>query len=301
MVGDGDGWVRCAQGHRHWGRFGAAGLLLAGERGAVLQHRAPWTHEGGTWGMPGGARDSHEDAVATALREAHEEADVDPEIVVPLGWWLDDHGGWSYTTVLALVRGPLDPHAKNAESTEVRWWGVDEVATLALHHGFAAIWPRLRHPPPPVTVVVDAANVVGSRPDGWWRDRLGATRRLRDQLNRVARHGIPTHRLPVGVSGGELSGVYPRVTLVVEGEAKALADEAAHGTGRAWWDAPVTVEAAARDADTAIVDRAHVLHDAGIQTIVVTADRGLRQRLAHGVHVHGPAWLLGQVEPTAPR
>jgi hypothetical protein len=178
---------------------------------------------------------------------------------------------------------------------------VDEVATLALHHGLAAIWPRLRHPPPPVTIVVDAANVVGSRPDGWWRDRLGAARRLRDQLARVARHGIPAHALPAGVSGGELSGMYPRVTLVVEGAAKPLADEAAPSTGRAAWDAPLTVEGAARDADTAIVARARVLHDAGMQTIVVTADRDLRQRLAPGVHVQGPAWLLGQVEATAAR
>ena len=62
-MGDGDGWVQCALGHRHWGRFGAAGLLVNADRDFVLQHRAPWTHEGGTWGLPGGARDSHEDVV----------------------------------------------------------------------------------------------------------------------------------------------------------------------------------------------------------------------------------------------
>ncbi len=44
----------------------------------MLQHRAAWTHEGGTWALPGGARDSHEDAVAAALREAVEEATLDP-------------------------------------------------------------------------------------------------------------------------------------------------------------------------------------------------------------------------------
>ncbi len=31
-------------------------------------------------------------------------------------------------------------------------------------------------------LVVDAANVVGSRPDGWWKDRAGAARRLHEGL-----------------------------------------------------------------------------------------------------------------------
>src|ERR671917_601972 len=54
-----DGWTTCALGHRHWGRAGAAGLLLHrdGEDGpeVLLQHRAWWSHHGGTWGTPGGA------------------------------------------------------------------------------------------------------------------------------------------------------------------------------------------------------------------------------------------------------
>ena len=86
-VSDGNGWVECGCGSRHWGRFGAAGLLLIHESGSdvarhsepaglkptsavLLQHRATWSHEGGTWGLPGGARDSHEDVVTTALRES---------------------------------------------------------------------------------------------------------------------------------------------------------------------------------------------------------------------------------------
>ena len=32
-------------------------------------------------------------------------------------------------------------------------------------------------------LVVDGANVVGSRPDGWWRDRPGAARRLAEELD----------------------------------------------------------------------------------------------------------------------
>ena len=73
--GDGDGWTRCALGHRHWGVFGAAGLLLWHGDGAVLlQHRAEWSHHGGTWGILGGARNSGETAEQAAAREAAEEA-----------------------------------------------------------------------------------------------------------------------------------------------------------------------------------------------------------------------------------
>jgi 8-oxo-dGTP pyrophosphatase MutT (NUDIX family) len=143
MSGDGDGWVRCAEGHKHWGLYGAAGLFVTDGRRSILQHRAPWTHEGGTWGLPGGARDSHEDAVMTALREADEEADLDAELIEPVALWVVDHGGWSYTTVLARPLAELHPHAANAESVEVRWWPNPAVEALPLHPGFALTWPHL--------------------------------------------------------------------------------------------------------------------------------------------------------------
>jgi 8-oxo-dGTP diphosphatase len=144
ISGDGNGWAFCALGHRHWGRFGAAGLLVTDGLRVVLQHRAPWTHEGGTWALPGGARDSHEDVVTAALREAAEETALDPVTVRPIAEWVDDHGGWSYTTVLAAALTDLQPHAANAESTEIRWWAIDDVDTLPLHDGFARAWPHLR-------------------------------------------------------------------------------------------------------------------------------------------------------------
>jgi 8-oxo-dGTP pyrophosphatase MutT (NUDIX family) len=312
--GDGDGWVYCALGHRHWGRFGAAGLLITGEHGAasehdaasehgvaserraILQHRAPWTHEGGTWGLPGGARDSHEDVVATALREAHEEAAIDPDAIAPLGWWLDDHGGWSYTTVVAGARRDLSPHAANAESTEIRWWPLAEVEQLPLHRGLAGAWRHLHEPPARMTLVVDAANVVGARPDGWWRDRLGAARRLRAQLGNVARTGIAAADLPPGAAAGGLAGLLPEVTIVVEGAARPLAGEPPPTDARrGWWDAAITVRAAPHDGDTTVVDVAAEAVAAGRQTVVVSADRGLRNRLADGVHVTGPGWLLDQL------
>ncbi len=63
---------------------------------------------------------------------------------MPFAEWIDEHGGWSYTTVLARTDGPLELAPANAESVAVRWWPVDEVADLPLHHGFAAAWPDLR-------------------------------------------------------------------------------------------------------------------------------------------------------------
>ena len=296
MKTDGNGWVHCAQGHRHWGRFGAAGLLIVDEGQAVLQHRAPWTHEGDTWGLPGGARDSHEDVVAAALREAYEEGEIPSDAVTPLGWWRDDHGGWSYTTIVAQPCGGITPHAANAESTEIRWWPVGDIDRLPLHRGFAAAWPRLRHPPARLVLVVDAANVVGSRPDGWWHDRLGAARRLRDQLGGVARDGIETPTLPHGVSAGALDGLLPEIRLVVEGAARPLAGEPA---GDNWWDTAVTVVAARHDGDTAVVETAAVAAAAGHQTIVVSADRGLRRRLVDGAQTAGPTWLFEQLAPAA--
>ena len=142
--GDGDGWVRCRLGHRHWGRFGAAGLLVTDGRQVLLQHRAVWTHEGGTWAVPGGARDSHESALEAALRETAEETSLDPASVEPLDELHVDHGGWTYTTIVArtAAREAIEP--ANAESTAVRWWPIAEVDTLALHRGFAAAWLELR-------------------------------------------------------------------------------------------------------------------------------------------------------------
>jgi 8-oxo-dGTP diphosphatase len=151
QVGDGNGWVWCSLGHRHWGRFGAAGLLITDGRAVLLQHRAAWTHEGDTWAVPGGARDSHEDPITAALREAAEETSLDLDAITPTGEWIDDHGGWSYTTIVARTPRAVSVAPNNAESTAIRWWPFDAVAGLALHHGFAAAWPALRE-------LVDAAN-----------------------------------------------------------------------------------------------------------------------------------------------
>jgi 8-oxo-dGTP diphosphatase len=143
-VGDGNGWVRCSQGHRHWGRFGAAGLLITDGSRVLLQHRAAWTHEGDTWAVPGGARDSHEQPLTAALREAAEETSLDPIAITPFGSWADDHGGWSYVTIIARTTPGLIVLPTNLESAAISWWPIEQVAGLRLHYGFAAAWPQLR-------------------------------------------------------------------------------------------------------------------------------------------------------------
>ena len=189
MRGDGDGWVTCSRGHDHWGLHGAAGLLLRDRDRILLQHRAIWSHHGGTWGLLGGARDSQEPPAETALREAAEEGEIASDGVTVRGTYVDDHGGWTYTTVLAETAetpGVTLHMQPQAESIELAWVDRDQVGARPLHPGFAESWLVLATAPARLHLVVDAANVVGSRADGWWRDRAGATARLRDQLGELA-------------------------------------------------------------------------------------------------------------------
>lgn len=148
MEHDGNGWIRCARGHQHWGRHGAAGLLLIADRSsdaptALLQHRAVWTSSGDTWGVPGGAGDSHETAAQAALRETWEETGIAPAAVRVFDELVDDHGGWSYTTVLADLVTPVQLIAQE-ESQELRWVALTSVDEFRLHPGFARTWPQLR-------------------------------------------------------------------------------------------------------------------------------------------------------------
>ena len=152
--GDGDGWVVSDNGARFWGRYGAAGLLLRapwpdGSAAVLLQHRAPWSHQGGTWALPGGARDSHETAEQAAVREAQEEAGLSgAQLTVRTTVVTAEIAGsggtsWTYTTVIADASTPLET-IPNRESSELRWVAEAEVAELPLHPGFADSWQRLR-------------------------------------------------------------------------------------------------------------------------------------------------------------
>ena len=141
---DGDGWCDCALGHRHWGRFGAAGLLaVAPGPYVLLQHRAPWSHGGDTWGVPGGARASDETAEQAARRETVEETGLDVRQLTVVASHVADHRTWTYTTLVATVPSRL-PVVPERESVALRWVPVSEVADLPLLPAFAEAWPALR-------------------------------------------------------------------------------------------------------------------------------------------------------------
>ncbi|MFK0249912.1 NUDIX domain-containing protein [Amycolatopsis azurea] len=283
---DGNGFVKCDFGHLHWGLNGAAGLLLSDPgRGVLLQRRAWWVHHGRTWALPGGAVEAGESACEAATREAHEEADIPPARVRPLSASHVDHGNWRYTTILAMPIGPLAARVKNAESAELRWVHAGQVADFRLHRDFAVAWPGLReHLDRRLVLVVDGANVVGSRPDGWWRDRRGAAERLRDKLATLADAGFADPALP----GGDGWSWWPKIVLVVEGKARGVATVPGVEVVEAEGEGDDKIVAVAREA------RAEGPDD---HVVVVTADRELRSRVeAVGASAFGPGTLLGHLD-----
>ena len=118
-------------------------------------------------------------------------------------------------------------------------------------------------------LVVDGANVVGARPDGWWKDRAGAARRLHEQL-----------------AVADLS--YDVVLLVLEGAAK--------GGIPAGHDGHLVTVHAPRDGDTTITTEARTAAERGDQVTVITADRLLESAVqATGGSTMSPSWLLDQL------
>jgi 8-oxo-dGTP diphosphatase len=132
-------WATCTLGHAHWGPRGAAGLLVADDGKVLLQLRARWAHQGGTWSIPGGARERGESSVEAALREAHEELGVDPVSVETVGSYVAECGGWRYETVFARAMERLRLEDR-AESAGHRWVAADEVDEMKLHPAFREAW-----------------------------------------------------------------------------------------------------------------------------------------------------------------
>jgi hypothetical protein len=130
-------------------------------------------------------------------------------------------------------------------------------------------------------LLVDVANTVGSRPDGWWRDRAGATARLLDRLS--------------GLLGAELAGPdgapVPVTALVAVVEGQACAVQPPPG---------IRLVRAERSGDDALVAVAEELTDGDDDLLVITADRGLRDRLPDTARATGPGWLLAAADAQPP-
>jgi hypothetical protein len=124
-----------------------------------------------------------------------------------------------------------------------------------------------------VVLLVDIANVMGSRPDGWWRDRAAAATRL---LNELAPLDGAEASLPAGLGPVRIS----EIRAVVEGAAK-----------RAEGPEVVVLVPADTDGDNKIVEESIRLTASGKTPLVVTADRGLRRRLPEQALIAGPGWL----------
>jgi hypothetical protein len=118
-------------------------------------------------------------------------------------------------------------------------------------------------------LLVDAANVVGSRPTGWWRDRPGAARELTTRVRRAVADGT----------------LLPPVVLVLEGDARKGVEEGVE-------DGVAIVHAPALGDDTL----AALAAESNEPVVLVSADRGLAERVRHrGADVVGPRWLLDRL------
>jgi hypothetical protein len=122
-------------------------------------------------------------------------------------------------------------------------------------------------------LIIDGANVVGSRPDGWWKDRAGAAARLHAALAAAAANQTLDH---------------DEIVLVLEGAARRGQEEGLAGG--------ILCVHARGVGDDAIVEEVRARRMAGAAVDVVTADRGLRERVAAvGASVIGPAWLQSRI------
>ena len=148
-MSSGDGYIELADGSQRWGLFGAAGVLIrAGDIDDMPRYlvakRSAMVHFGGTWGIPGGALHLGEDPLDGALRELVEETGYVVVDFGVVGTYEDDHGGWSYWTLLLEVPAPFqESPLLNWETDELRWATSDELEQMDLFGAFRLTLERL--------------------------------------------------------------------------------------------------------------------------------------------------------------
>jgi len=148
-----------------------------------------------------------------------------------------------------------------------------------------------------LSIVVDIANVMGARADGWWKDRAAAAARLCREVGGLSRRGLAASDLPAGLAGvaGDGDRAYPHWVLVLEGAARraALIPEEGSESHQSYPGlGPLArVVLAPGSGDDTIAAQARDLQG---YRLVVTADRELRRRCEQaGAMIAGPRWLLG--------
>lgn len=148
--------VTCSRGCKHWGERGAAGLLirhtdLEGTHHYLLQQRSKHVDHPGKYSIPGGAIEKGETPFAAGTREGDEELGGLPELS-HVGTHSNDHGGWSYHTVIADSPSKFTPGEDGTHSHEAsghKWFTANQIDDLGdsgeLHPGFSESWPEVRH------------------------------------------------------------------------------------------------------------------------------------------------------------
>lgn len=179
-----DGFLLCSCGSQHWGLNGAGGICALREHEervqVLLQLRAPWSHSGDTWAIPGGAIEWRETPFEGALREFCEETGIEPNYLKPYRpekgaclrygavkesyFYSDalanhrpdlcpsadnapcvllDHDDWSYATFIVKCPDNVEM-CPNNESSQLQWFDIDGKLPSPLHPSFEHAWSLLR-------------------------------------------------------------------------------------------------------------------------------------------------------------
>ncbi|KAI2613764.1 uncharacterized protein GGS25DRAFT_516627 [Hypoxylon fragiforme] len=155
-----DDWITCQEGHKHFGRYNAAGVLIyqrnlqTGDIEVLLGQRAQGTDLPGTWSTIGGALDKDEEPEDGAFRELLEETGLERTHFGITAWTTADHGNWLYFTFCVEHKGDLDLTKIKLDTNEITalgWFSRQALddPKLPLHPGFKDNMHELKFLLPP--------------------------------------------------------------------------------------------------------------------------------------------------------